>query len=179
MTEKRRNKNISMVEWYEALIFALALLVLVFTFAVRVVAVNGSSMLPTLTGGDRILVQSAFFEAQRGDVIVVDGYIDYGKPLVKRVIALEGDVVEIDAEAGTVAVNGSVLEEPYIAEATHEGGDMAYPVTVPEGCVFAMGDNRMHSTDSRFEKIGFVDERDILGKVLMRIFPTSEMGRIR
>ena len=69
--------------------------------------------------------------------------------------------------------------EPYIAEATHEGGDMAYPVTVPEGCVFAMGDNRMHSTDSRFEKIGFVDERDILGKVLMRIFPTSEMGRIR
>ena len=88
MTSRRRKSNQNIVEWYEALIFALAFLVLLFTFVVRVVAVNGSSMVPTLNSGDRLLVQSSLFQVERGNVVVIDIYIDYGKPLVKRVIAV-------------------------------------------------------------------------------------------
>ena len=178
MTSRRRKSNQNIVEWYEALIFALAFLVLLFTFVVRVVAVNGSSMVPTLNSGDRLLVQSSLFQVERGDVVVIDSYIDYGKPLVKRVIAVGGDRVDINAETGEVFVNGQLLDEPYIAEATRQKGDMEFPLTVPEGYLFVMGDNRMHSTDSRYQDIGFVDERDILGQVLYRIYPFSAIGSI-
>ena len=178
MTSRRRKSNQNIVEWYEALIFALAFLVLLFTFVVRVVAVNGSSMVPTLNSGDRLLVQSSLFQVERGDVVVIDSYIDYGKPLVKRVIAVGGDQVDINAETGEVFVNGQLLDEPYIAEATRQKGDMEFPLTVPEGYLFVMGDNRMHSTDSRYQDIGFIDERDILGQVLYRTYPFSAIGSI-
>ena len=178
MTSRRRKSNQNIVEWYEALIFALAFLVLLFTFVVRVVAVNGSSMVPTLNSGDRLLVQSSLFQVERGDVVVIDSYIEYGKPLVKRVIAVGGDRVDINAETGEVFVNGQLLDEPYIAEATRQKGDMEFPLTVPEGYLFVMGDNRMHSTDSRYQDIGFIDERDILGQVLYRIYPFSAIGSI-
>ena len=178
MTSRRRKSNQNIVEWYEALIFALAFLVLLFTFVVRVVAVNGSSMVPTLNSGDRLLVQSSLFQVERGNVVVIDSYIDYGKPLVKRVIAVGGDRVDINAETGEVFVNGQLLDEPYIAEATRQKGDMEFPLTVPEGYLFVMGDNRMHSTDSRYQNIGFIDERDILGQVLYRIYPFSAIGSI-
>lgn len=178
MTSRRRKSNQNIVEWYEALIFALAFLVLLFTFVVRVVAVNGSSMVPTLNSGDRLLVQSSLFQVERGNVVVIDSYIDYGKPLVKRVIAVGGDRVDINAETGEVFVNGQLLDEPYIAEATRQKGDMEFPLTVPEGYLFVMGDNRMHSTDSRYQDIGFIDERDILGQVLYRIYPFSAIGSI-
>lgn len=178
MTSRRRKSNQNIVEWYEALIFALAFLVLLFTFVVRVVAVNGSSMVPTLNSGDRLLVQSSLFQVERGDVVVIDSYIDYGKPLVKRVIAVGGDRVDINAETGEVFVNDQLLDEPYIAEATRQKGDMEFPLTVPEGYLFVMGDNRMHSTDSRYQDIGFIDERDILGQVLYRIYPFSAIGSI-
>ena len=178
MTSRWRKCNQNIVEWYEALIFALAFLVLLFTFVVRVVAVNGSSMVPTLNSGDRLLVQSSLFQVERGDVVVIDSYIDYGKPLVKRVIAVGGDRVDINAETGEVFVNGQLLDEPYIAEATRQKGDMEFPLTVPEGYLFVMGDNRMHSTDSRYQDIGFIDERDILGQVLYRTYPFSAIGSI-
>lgn len=178
MTSRRRKSNQNIVEWYEALIFALAFLVLLFTFVVRVVAVNGSSMVPTLNSGDRLLVQSSLFQMERGDVVVIDSYIEYGKPLVKRVIAVGGDRVDINAETGEVFVNGQLLDEPYIAEATRQKGDMEFPLTVPEGYLFVMGDNRMHSTDSRYQDIGFIDERDILGQVLYRTYPFSAIGSI-
>ncbi len=178
MTSRRRKSNQNIVEWYEALIFALAFLVLLFTFVVRVVAVNGSSMVPTLNSGDRLLVQSSLFQVERGNVVVIDSYIDYGKPLVKRVIAVGGDRVDINAETGEVFVNGQLLDEPYIAEATRQKGDMEFPLTVPEGYLFVMGDNRMHSTDSRYQDIGFIDERDILGQVLYRSYPFSAIGSI-
>ena len=112
------------------------------------------------------------------DVVVLDGYTNLGKPLVKRIIACEGDTVELDTEKGLVYVNGQALEEPYTAEPTYEAGDMTGQITVPEGCVFVMGDNRNHSTDSRFSDVGFVDSRDILGRVLLRIFPMDQFGGI-
>lgn len=179
MNEKRFQRNLDILDWYDALVFALTLLVLIFAFVVRIVVVNGHSMNNTLSNGDRLLVQSTPYTPQRGDVVVVDGYINYGKPLVKRVIAKAGDVVDIDTNAGVVYVNGEALDEPYTAEATYVAGNMPFPITVPEGSLFLMGDNRQHSTDSRFASVGFVDERDILGKVLLRIFPVNEIGKIK
>ena len=158
--------------------FALAVIVLFFVFAVRIITVSGVSMQPTLYGGDRVAVQSMLYTPQRGDVVVVDGYINYGDPLVKRIIALGGDTVDINFETGAVTLNGAVLEEPYISAPTTTGYDVEFPVTVPEGCVFVMGDNRPRSLDGRSTEVGFIDERDILGKVLLRVFPLSSFGKI-
>ena len=118
------------------------------------------------------------YTPQRGDVVVVDGYINYGDPLVKRIIALGGDTVDINFETGAVTLNGAVLEEPYISAPTTTGYDVEFPVTVPEGCVFVMGDNRNNSTDSRDSRLGIVDERCILGHVLRVVFPFSEFGSV-
>ena len=98
----------------ESLVFATALLILVFIFLFRAVTVSGTSMVPTLYGGDKIIVQSVGYQPRRGDVIVVDGYINYGEPIVKRIIGVGGDEVDIDFETATVTVNGSVLQEPYL-----------------------------------------------------------------
>ncbi len=166
-------------EWYDSLIFALVVIVLLFVFVVRIITVSGSSMVPTLLGGDRIAVQSFFYTPQRGDVIVVDGYSSYGDPLVKRIIAVGGDTLDIDFMTGQVTVNGSVLDEPYISAPTTNGYDVEFPLTVPDGCVFLMGDNRPGSLDSRSSEVGFIDERDILGKALLRVAPFSRFGEIK
>ena len=176
MEETRFQRNVDILDWYDALVFALAVLVLVFAFCARIVVVSGSSMNNTLTGGDRLLVQSTFYTPQRGDVVVVDSYINYGKPLVKRVIAKGGDTVDIDVEQGLVYVNGEALDEPYVPEGTLSTGNVEFPLTVPEGTLFLMGDNRQHSTDSRSSDVGFIDERDILGKVVLRIYPFNKIG---
>lgn len=178
LEETRFRRNVDILDWYDALVFALAVLVLVFAFCARIVVVSGSSMNNTLTDGDRLLVQSTFYTPQRGDVVVVDSYINYGKPLVKRVIAKGGDTVDIDVEQGLVYVNGEALDEPYVPEGTLSTGNVEFPLTVPEGTLFLMGDNRQHSTDSRSSDVGFIDERDILGKVVLRIYPFNKIGLI-
>ena len=109
-------------EWYEALISAALVLVLVFSFFFRIIQVDGASMVPTLQNGDKLIVWGAGYEPQRGDVVIVDSYTAYGKPLVKRVIAKGGDTISIDYASGTVTVNGEVLDEDYIAEPTYLGG---------------------------------------------------------
>ena len=151
-------------EWYEALISAALVLVLIFSFFFRIIQVDGESMVPTLQNGEKLIVWGAGYEPQRGDVVIVDSYTPYGKPLVKRVIAKGGDTICIDYETGTVAVNGEVLREDYIAEPTYLGYDVEFPYTVPEGTVFVMGDNRNNSLDSRSSYVGCIDERDILGQ---------------
>ena len=97
---------------------------------------------------------------------MIDAYTAYGDPLVKRVIGIEGDTIDIDFQNGIVYLNGEALEEPYTAEPTYLQESVTFPVTVPEGCLFVMGDNRNHSTDSRDDRVGFVDERDVLGRLL-------------
>ena len=167
-----RGQNV--FEWYEALISAALVLVLIFSFFFRIIQVDGESMVPTLQNGDKLVVWGAGYEPQRGDVVIVDSYTAYGKPLVKRVIAKGGDTVSIDYETGTVMVNGEVLQEDYIAEPTYLGYDVEFPYTVPEGTVFVMGDNRNASLDSRSTYVGCIDERDILGKVLVCFLPFSD-----
>ena len=169
----------NLLEWYEALISAALVLVLIFSFFFRIIQVDGRSMVPTLANGDKLIVWAAGYTPQRGDVVIVDSYTAYGKPLVKRVIAKGGDTISIDYDAGTVTVNGEVLHEDYIAEPTHLGYDVQFPYTVPEGKLFVMGDNRNESLDSRASSIGCIDERDILGKVLLCFMPFTDFGVVK
>lgn len=169
----------NLLEWYEALISAALVLVLVFSFFFRIIQVDGSSMVPTLVNGDKLIVWAAGYTPQRGDVVIVDSYTVYGKPLVKRVIAKGGDTVSIDYSTGTVEVNGEVLQEDYIAEPTYLGYDVQFPYTVPEGKLFLMGDNRNESLDSRSSYVGAIDERDILGKVLVCFMPFTDFGVVK
>ena len=162
------------------LVRMLAVITLVFVFFFRLNGVSGSSMYPTLVDKDYLVLESNFLyrDAKQGDIVVLytPPFSDNDELLVKRVIAVEGQEVNIDFANGLVYVDGEVIEEAYINEATQKKLDFIGPQTVPEGCVFVMGDNRNASTDSRDKRIGMVDERLIIGKVYMVIYPLSEFG---
>lgn len=163
---RRYKRNKDAFEWLEAVALAVVAVALVFTFGVRMIRVDGESMLPTLQDGERLLISSLPYEPAYGDIIIIDQYTEYGEPLVKRVIGIGGDTIDIDFQAGVVYRNGEPLDEPYTAEPTYLQESVTFPVTVPQGCLFVMGDNRNHSTDSRDDRVGFVDERDVLGRLL-------------
>lgn len=165
-------------DWMQCIVVAIIACVLLFSFFVRLVDVVGESMLPTLQSGDKIVVSNLFYEPKQGDIIVFrkDEYKE--QPLVKRVIAVEGQTIDIDFNRGIVYVDGEPIDEPYIAEPTTEPMDFNGEVKVPEGCVFVMGDNRNHSTDSRLDTIGFVDKRCIMGKVYFTLFPLKNFGSV-
>lgn len=161
------------------LVYILAAVLLVFTFFVRMSRVEGRSMYPTLVNHDQMLLLSNIWYSspQRGDIVVARIPEFSDEPIVKRVIALEGDTVDIDFVSGTVYVNGQALEEPYIFSPTYNdfGADgITYPLTVDKGHVFLMGDNRNDSYDSRYCGIGQVDERCILGKVFFLTVPGKD-----
>ena len=166
-------------DWIQSLISALLICVLVFVFVVRIMDVHGSSMEPTFLNGDRLLVSDLFYEPSRGDIVVFkkDSYND-NRALVKRVIAVAGDVVNIDFDNGIVYVNGDALEEDYIKELTKTKIDFIGPQTVPANCLFVMGDNRNGSTDSRDKRIGMVDKRLVIGKVLLVVYPFDSFGLV-
>ena len=163
------------IEWVSSIAAALIFVTLLFTYVFRVVGVSGSSMNPTLSTGDRVIISGLFYEPKYGDIVVTTQSDEDDKPLIKRVIAVGGQTVKIDSESGDVYVDGKLLEESYISGKTFETGDMVGEIIVPEGEVFLMGDNRAISLDSRFNEIGTIDERHILGKVYLRIWPFSEI----
>lgn len=162
-------------DWIQCLISALIICVLVFVFFIRVIDVVGTSMLPTLQHGNKMLVSGFLYKPKQGDIVVfkTDSY-DPDKALVKRVIAVGGDDINIDFDNGIVYVNGEPIDEPYINELTKTKLDFIGPKEVPEGCVFVMGDNRNASTDSRDSRISMVDSRLILGKVYFVLFPLDD-----
>lgn len=164
-------------DWIHSLISALIICVVLFMFFIRIIDVSGSSMYPTLLNGDKMLVSNLFYEPKAGDVVVFkkDSY-DPEKALVKRIIATEGQEVNIDFSKGIVYVDGVPIEEDYISELTTNKLDFIGPKEVPENCVFVLGDNRNASTDSRKAEIGMVDKRLIIGKVYLVIFPLDGFG---
>ncbi len=162
-------RNRDLLEWFEAIVLAVGAVALVFTFGVRMIRVDGRSMQPTLQDGERLLISSLPYTPRYGDIVIIDEYTSYGRPLVKRVIGMAGDTIDIDFEQGVVYRNGNALDEPYTAEPTYLQETVTFPVTVPEGCIFVMGDNRNNSTDSRSADVGFIDTRDVLGRVLMQV----------
>ncbi len=163
-------KKSEIFEWFDSVVFGLAVAMVVLVFFFNFSNVNGSSMYSTLSNGDRVIERGFLYTPQRGDIVTTDALISHGKPLAKRVIALGGDTVEI--ADGVVKVNGAAIDESYLDEGVvTEPQDVAYPVVVPEGKVFLMGDNRGNSLDSRSSEIGFIDVRDIQGKVIWRVAP--------
>ena len=161
------------------LIYMLAVIIIVLLLFLRVVIVSGPSMYNTLWDGDWLLVLSNVFyrNPEYGDIIVAsqDSFND-GEPIIKRVIATEGQIVDIDFEAGIVYVDGVALEEDYTYTPTNIEEGMEFPLTVDEGCIFVMGDNRNKSKDSRNPEIGLIDKREVLGKAVFLIYPGTHGG---
>ncbi len=166
-------------EWVQALVCSVLAAVLLFTFAARVVGVSGGSMRNTLQNGDMLLVVNSLLcgDYKRGDIVIAaKSTFENGEPIVKRVIAVEGETVDIDFNAGIVYVDGEALNEPYIREATHLAEGTSFPLTVPEGCVFIMGDNRNDSRDSREPDLGAVDTRCLIGRAVALLVPGKTAG---
>ena len=171
----------SVLEYVRDLVYLLGAILVVFLICFRVVVVSGPSMQNTLIDGDYLLLIGKPFYTQpaRGDIIVAakDSYGN-GTPIVKRIIATEGQVVDIDFETGVVTVDGEILDEPYIKNLTRMSEGMVFPLKVEEGCVFVMGDNRMNSKDSRDPVIGLIDKREILGKAIILFLPGTDGGNV-
>ena len=166
-------------DWMQSFVMLLVAIVFFLTFVAGIITVQQASMTPTLLEGDRMVVRSIFYSPRHGDVVVFArrGFED-DNMLVKRVIGLEGDVIDINTEAGIVYRNGAALYEPFTNDLTHAAGNMTYPFTVPAGHVFVIGDNRNNSMDSRHTVIGAVDEREIIGQVIAVMLPFSRAGLI-
>ena len=156
------------------LVYLLAAVLMIFLLFLRVVVVSGPSMNNTLVNGDYLLLlNGTFFDDYKQGDIVVASKEDFrrGEPIVKRIIATEGQKVDIDFALGLVYVDGKLLDEPYISSATNLYEGVEFPLTVEPGHVFVMGDNRNNSKDSRSPEIGQIDCREILGKAVFLIFP--------
>ena len=186
-TEKQpKNNKFDMLselfDWLEVFVLSISFVFILFTFIFRVAVVDGPSMMNTLHHGESLVITNLFYEPEQGDVIVFQSpSIGFEEPLVKRIIATEGQTVEIDFQNWAVYVDGEELDEPYVRRimgVPMNGWSYGESYTVPEGCVFVMGDNRNDSKDSRAPIIGAVDERYILGKVVFRFYPLSELGFI-
>ena len=168
-------------EWVQALVTVVLCAVVVFAFAARLVLVSGPSMRETLQDQDCLVVLSPLLcgDYEAGDIVIIqrESFRD-GEPIVKRIIATEGQTVDIDFDAGVVYVDGAALEEDYIRQPTYLEEGLEFPCTVPEGCVFVMGDNRNDSDDSRDPDLGPVDTREILGRAVFVLLPgeTADTG---
>ena len=181
--DQERPEGRDLYEWVQALVCSVLAVVILFTFVIRLIGVDGHSMVPTLQDRDRLLVlNSLLYDDYRyGDIVILrkNGVFD-GDPIVKRVIATGGQTVDIDFSTGDIWVDGVLLEEDYINERTYLEEGTEFPLTVPKGSVFVMGDNRNHSSDSRDSRLGTVDTRYVIGKAVFLAFPgPSENGNKR
>ena len=163
-SEKTKKRVAILYDWLDNILFALIFVITLLTFVFKTYTVNGSSMEPTYYTGDFVVAYDLFYTPKQGDAVVVDGNNNLGKPIIKRVVATEGQTVII-TEAGEITVDGVVFE--------HDGynldnrrGNITYPCVVPDGHVFLMGDNRAVSYDSRYDTIGCVDVRSIVGRAI-------------
>ena len=171
----------SMILYLHDLLYMLMAIMLVFLLFFRIIVVSGDSMYSTLLDGDYLLLLGNLFyqEPDHGDIVVISKKsFDDGKPIVKRVIATEGQNVDIDFENAVVYVDGVALDEPYINSPTSFNEGTVFPLTVAEDCIFVLGDNRGVSRDSRDPVIGQIDKREVLGKAIFLMLPGTSHGNL-
>ncbi|MBQ8834603.1 MAG: signal peptidase I [Oscillospiraceae bacterium] len=183
---KKKKKEEKKLSWKENilmylhdLVFLLIGIMLAFLIVFRVIIVSGSSMKMTLLDGDYLLLLSNVFyqEPKHGDIVVISKEsFDDGAPIVKRVIATEGQIVDMDFQNGIVYVDGLPLEEDYINNLTTNSEGVQFPLIVEEGCIFVLGDNRQVSKDSRSLEIGLIDKREVMGKAIFLMLPGTDKG---
>jgi signal peptidase I len=178
---KKKSAKREMLEWVEAIVAAVLIAFVIRTFIMTVVRVDGQSMENTLYNNERLIVWRLGYEPENDDIIIFEPRCAQGSYYVKRVIATEGQTVKIDYDTNSVYVDGEKIDEPYIKEEMSlymfSANDDEW--TVPEDCVFVMGDNRNHSSDSRNPDVGFVTKDSILGKVVLRFWPLNTIGLVK
>lgn len=162
-------------DWVGCLLTAAVVVVIMLTFLFRMIDVDGNSMNNTLYNSDKVIVTNLFYTPKDGDIVVISHAQNYQKPIIKRVIATEGQTLDIDFETGEVVVDGIVLQEDYISSDTVKG-TAEIPSVIPKGKVFVMGDNRSVSLDSRYEDIGLINVTDIIGEAQFVVFPFNHFG---
>jgi signal peptidase I len=164
-------------EWAESIVFALAIVVMIFTFIFRPVGVVGESMMNTLKNGDKVVICNVDYTPKQGDIIVLSTKA-VKTPIIKRVIAVGGQTVDIDYNANKVYVDGKEYDAP-IKDSMQKMGDVTLPAKVPDDCVFVMGDNRNNSFDSRYSDVGMIKTKYILGHAVFRLLPFSTFGFLK
>lgn len=172
----------SVYEFAELMVGAVCLMLFLTSFLFRTADVNGDSMNPTLLNNEKLIVlinNNVFGKAKKGDIVVVNQPSIFNESIIKRVIGEEGDEVNIDFDKGEVWVNGVLQKEDYINTPTNRFEGVEFPVVVPKGCVFVLGDNRNNSSDSRHPLIGMIDRRYINGKAVFRYLPLKRLGRLK
>lgn len=177
--EKKLTWQENLVLYLHDLVIYVSVILLAFLLLFRVIVVDGDSMFSTLWDGDYLLLVSNLLypNPDAGDIVVVSKQsFDDGKPIVKRVIATEGQIVDIDFDNGIVYVDGLPIQEDYVNTPTNRQEGMSFPIIVDKGCYFVMGDNRNNSRDSRSPDIGQIDRREILGKAIFLMIPGTDGG---
>lgn len=177
--DDRTKKYANIYSWVESFVMVPVIVIFIFAFLGRTSVVSGSSMFDTLVEGDMMLVSNLFYEPEYGDIVVLTQPSYSTDPLVKRVIATEGQTVDIDFTRGVVFVDGEELDEPYTYTPTNNQYEEEFPQTIKEGHIFVLGDNRNGSYDSRGGTIGQVDKRMIMGKAYLRIMPLNKFGSLK
>ncbi len=184
---KRKNRFLSLYDWIGTLVVSIIAVSIILTFFFRVVVVDGPSMMDTLQDGDVLIMSQFNYKPKVGDIVIISRNYENDvlyqetsskSAIIKRIIAVEGQTVDIDTNAGIVYVDGEAIDEPYIKDPTTVNRGTEYPLYVDEGKVFVMGDNRLVSLDSRSSEVGLIDSKYILGKAMVRLFPISEAGSI-